>query len=85
MKIFYNNNKNQTNVEDKAAIEIFKLDTYNYLTNLVMNFATNYDRLFAFCFELRKQDSCNNYTYELLNGNVKPPILVDIIMNNTWD
>ena len=24
------------------------------------------------------------YTYELLNGAVKPCILVDIIMNNVW-
>lgn len=72
-------------MEEKSAIELFKLNTENFLTEIITNLAANYDRLFAFCFELRKQDSNNNYSEDLLNGCVKPSILVDIIMNNTWD
>ena len=51
-------------MEEKSAIELFKLNTENFLTEIITNLAANYDRLFAFCFELRKQDSNNNYSEE---------------------
>lgn len=79
------NNRHLCNIDDRAAIDLFKHNTYQYLTDVITNLGKNYDRLFAFCFELRKQDLNNNYTFDLLNGQVKPHILVEIIMNNTWD
>lgn len=43
------------------------------------------DELVAFAYELRKQDVNDKYTYDFLNGQVKPSILVDIIMSNRWN
>lgn len=37
-----------------------------------------------FAFELRKVDPSNHYSFDLLNGQVKPRALVDIICSNTW-
>ena len=37
-----------------------------------------------FAYELRKADVFDKYTYELLNGCVKPCSLVDIICSNKW-
>ena len=68
IKQFVNSNRNLTNIDDRAAIDLFKHNTYQYLTDLITNLSKNYDRLFAFCFELRKQDLNNNYTFDLLNG-----------------
>ena len=54
LKHFVYKNKNLCDIEEKSAIELFKHFTQNYLTELITNLASNYDRLFAFCFELRK-------------------------------
>lgn len=43
------------------------------------------NHLMAFAYELRKQDVDNLYSYEFLNGQVKPAVLVDIIMSNSWN
>lgn len=41
--------------------------------------------LCAFCHELRMQDVEDKYTQELLYGQVKPQVLVDIAQSNSWD
>lgn len=41
--------------------------------------------LIAFAYELRKQDADDKYSWDFLNGQVTPAILVDIIMSNTWN
>lgn len=45
------------------------------------------DKLFEFAYELRRQDKNhgNHHTSMLLNGNVRPPVLANIILANYWD
>ena len=40
---------------------------------------------FAFMYELRRQDDKDKYTFNLLNGHIKPNIIINIIMANVWD
>ena len=42
--------------------------------------------LIRFAYELRKFDSgSNKYSYEFLNGQIKPQLMIDIIMSNEWN
>lgn len=41
--------------------------------------------IFKFAYELRKFDVSDKYSYELLNGQVRPEIFVDIICANKWN
>lgn len=41
--------------------------------------------LFGFAYLLRTQDKDNIYSEDILQGNIKPDILVDIFMSNQWD
>lgn len=45
------------------------------------------DKLFEFAYELRKQDKnrSSQHSTMLLKGNVKPPIVANIILSNYWD
>lgn len=38
-----------------------------------------------FAYELRKQDIENQHTTLLLNGNIWPKVLIDIVLSNYWD
>lgn len=40
--------------------------------------------LFAFAFNLRKQDTNNKYTRLFLEGNIKSTILIEIFCSNVW-
>ena len=50
-----------------------------------MDLSINPEMLFNFAFELRKQDVSDKYSFEFLNGQVEPSILVDIILSNKWN
>ena len=54
------------------------------LEDVVSTIQKNKSDLFCFAFELRKQDTEDKYSFDFLNGQVKPAILVDIIMSNQW-
>ena len=43
------------------------------------------DEILKFAFHLRKIDTEDKYSYNILNGQLRPPILVDIIMANKWN
>jgi hypothetical protein len=43
------------------------------------------EEFLKFAYELRKIDVDNKYSYNLMNGQVKPNILVDIICSNKWN
>lgn len=51
---------------------------------VVQELAADADEILKFAFELRKQDTDDKYSFNLLNGQVRPPVLVDIIMANKW-
>jgi len=40
--------------------------------------------MMIFAFYLRKYDKLNIYSKNLLQGRIMPPILVDIIISNSW-
>lgn len=76
--------KNVKDVEQKAHFDNIRLQAEGFICDLVTSIAKDLTELFQFSYELRKQDQEDQYTYELLNGAVKPCILVDIITNNVW-
>ena len=43
------------------------------------------NELFPFVYQLRIQDTQNKFTFDLLNGFIKPNILIDIFLANRWD
>jgi hypothetical protein len=55
------------------------------IADTVADLAKDLSQLFSFAFELRKNDPNNQYSSTFLTGNVNPPVVVDIIMDNTWD
>jgi len=55
------------------------------IVETVTDLTKDLSQLFAFAYELRKNDPQNQYSSEFLKGNVSPPVVVDIIMDNTWD
>ena len=50
----------------------------------VTDIQENNKDLFTFAYNLRKQDTNNNYTRLFLEGNVKSKILIEIICANIW-
>ena len=42
-------------------------------------------KLINFCYHLRKADVDDKYTFDFLNGQVRPATLVDIFCANRWD
>ena len=71
-------------IEQKAKIDIIRMQADGFLLNVITGLANDLTELFAFAYELRKQDAADLYTEDLLNGPVKPAILVTIIANNVW-
>jgi len=47
--------------------------------------AADPDEILKFAFQLRKQDTEDKYSYHFLNEQLRPPILVDVIMANKWN
>lgn len=43
------------------------------------------ENLIKFAYELRKQDLNDEYSNTLLEGQVQPNVLVQIIMSNQWN
>ena len=76
--------KKTNDVEQKAHFDNVRLQADGFICDLVTNIAKDLTELFMFSFELRKQDVNDEYSYDLLNGAVKPCILVDVICNNFW-
>lgn len=51
----------------------------------VQELAADPEEILKFAYELRKQDVENKYSFNMLNGQVRPPALVEMILANKWD
>lgn len=71
-------------VQQKAYFDNICLSAEGFICELITGISKDLTELFKFSYELRKQDQDDDYTYDLLNGAVKPMILVDIITNNVY-
>ena len=47
--------------------------------------AVDPEEILKFAYELRKQDTEDKYSFNILNGQVRPPALVEMIIANKWD
>lgn len=74
-----------TSIEVQAARDITHSSGESVIVDTVTDIAKDLSELFAFAYELRKSDPKNLYSYDFLNGQVNPQVVIDIIMNNTWD
>lgn len=55
------------------------------IEDIVKKFASLPLELMGFAYELRKADTEDKYSEELLKGNVKSQVLIDIILSNKWN
>lgn len=72
-------------IEEQAKLDLGLTQAMRGMEDTVMAISKEPDQLVAFAYELRRQDLEDKYSFEFINGNVKPSILVDIIMSNYWD
>lgn len=72
-------------IEEQAKLDLGLTQAMRGMEDTVMAISKEPDQLVAFAYELRRQDTHDKYSFEFINGNVKPSILTDIIMSNTWD
>ena len=72
-------------IESKSHRDIWYNDTERFIVDTVSDISKDVSELLKFAYELRKQDAEDKYSYDILNGQVSPQILVDIFMNNKWD
>lgn len=56
-----------------------------YLEDLVTGISRSYESLLKFSYFMRKRDTTNQYSYDLLNGQVRQLNLIELIMNNQWN
>lgn len=54
------------------------------LEDTVQQIGRDASLLTEFAFELRKQDVNDVYSFDFLNGQIWPEVLIDIIMANKW-
>lgn len=72
-------------VELEADRDLHSLKGQRFLEDVVTQIGRDSKELVAFAYELRKQDVTDRYSYEFLNGQVAPALLVDVLMANQWD
>ena len=75
---------NAKNLDEAAKIGLIINQANRGIENTITNIATNPMNLSAFAYELRKGDSEDKYSYEFLNGQVRPDILARIIIDNKF-
>jgi hypothetical protein len=54
-------------------------------SEMVQELAADPEQILKFAYELRKQDIEDKYTLTLIDGQVRPPVLVEIILANKWN
>ena len=72
------NDVNQTHLESRVK------QAYDNVDRIIKMISQDAQDLFRFAFHLRKLDRSNKYTKNVLQGRVKPQILIDIISSNYW-
>lgn len=55
------------------------------LQECVQEMAVDPEEILKFAYELRKQDVQELYSLSFLNGQVRPPVLVEMFLANKWD
>lgn len=55
------------------------------LEEVVQELCADPEEIHKFAFELRKQDTGDKYSFDFLNGQVRPPVLIEMILANKWD
>lgn len=55
------------------------------LQESVQELAVDPEEILRFAYELRKQDVNELYSLSFLNNQVRPPVLVQMILSNKWD
>ena len=77
----------QARLEDsemQATIDLYRSRGERDLEDAVIAMSKNSEQLAAFAHELRVQDQDDKYTKDFLYGQVKPDLLVTIILSNKW-
>jgi len=72
-------------IEEQAEIDIQVTKTERVLEDIVSEIGQDAFDLAMFAYELRKRDPNDQYTHNLLNGQIRPPVLIDIILSNRWN
>lgn len=68
----------------QATIDLYRSQGERDLEDAVIAMSKNSEQLAAFAHELRVQDQDDKYTKDFLYGQVKPDLLVTIILSNKW-
>ena len=55
------------------------------LEDIVIELGEDTEQLLRFAYELRKFDKEDEYTMDLLYGNIQPQVLLQIIKANRWN
>lgn len=79
-----NNIKYET-IEQQSAMSLETNLAQRTIEDIVTSVSTNPQDLLAFGFYLRKADPQNAYSADFLSGAVKPQILTNILLSQTWD
>lgn len=79
------NGEKMDDLEEQSAVDHMLSKASRQLEQIVLDLNQDSQQLIKFCYYLRKLDVENKYSFNLLNGYVRPPILVDIICANRWD
>ena len=74
-----------TNIDQQAKRNLSINLADRYLEDLVTAISKSYQTLFKFSYFLRKRDTTNKYSFNLLNGQVRQSNLVELILNNRWN
>lgn len=77
--------KEKKDLEKKARFESQINQANRFVEDVVADLSRNAHDLFRFSFELLKIDQKKQHVHDLLNGQVQPSILVDIIMSNQFN
>lgn len=74
-----------TDINQMDSLDFLKNKASRLMEDVVIDIAKDQLHFYAFAYELRKADADNKYTRELLEGQVQPSALVDLILANEWD
>ena len=77
-----------SNVQDldtKCKFELQFNDSMRSLEDHITSISRSNSEFYKFAYELRKIDIQNQFTFEFLNGQVKPHCIVEMICANQWD
>ena len=77
------NQKLDIDTQATNELELNKLKIF--IEDCITGLSKQPKELFKFAYELRKADEADQYSYDYLNGQVQPHVIVDILMANSWN